>query len=677
MTFTTAEDEEVILEKLWHQVSTFQLEQSMTPTMEFAHLVAPIDFTTVEDTRDELQKFLDQIDVLPEPEVTEGASKYKDTEKLNAIRRIKAWIKESLQDTVIRLNETIILFENSDLLFTENDIEKRQAGLDEKDIEKRQAVAIAVGVGVLVTTIGALLHENAVKGILKKEVGIIQTEVRKNIILANNNAADILRMKEAVNQTFEHIALVDLEMKHLQNTQRYLAYDQSIQHFVRKTDMLLDAINRARVGEFDIHLMDLAGLRDSIKILEDKARAQGFYLGIRNIWDIQQLGTSMAYDRDNKKMYIIAHIPILKNSEVLNLYGYKNIPIILNNTILKITTKEKFLALDMPETQFQTFETLDDCQKYRELYICSNTIMYKKKAPSCLASIYFGQNDAIKKNCQIEIIDDISTIDKINASHYVITTSDAMDLTLSCQNGNPSKTSIQGSHLMKLGKNCMATSEIFSVSRPAAELGLTAEAKLFHCPITLMEWLHSANDEDTAKHLELAKEILKEVGQPVQLHQIKQLTIFDKKVREAQAEAEAKAWDISKWFKIPSFFGNWLSTLTSVIPTLLIVGCIGYACCWLRTVCPAPPSRRRRHQSLEEELQEFRQEDRQRYTMPGQDPASVPTLDQQPRYHRPLDRPPSPTTTTTSVQSSTTPPAWLDRRAQREELRISSGLGCP
>ena len=43
----------------------------MTPTMEFAHLVAPIDFTTVEDTRDELQKFLDQIDVLPEPEVTE------------------------------------------------------------------------------------------------------------------------------------------------------------------------------------------------------------------------------------------------------------------------------------------------------------------------------------------------------------------------------------------------------------------------------------------------------------------------------------------------------------------------------------------------------------------------------------------------------------------------------
>ena len=59
VTFTTAEDEEVILEKLWHQVSTFQLEQSMTPTMEFAHLVAPIDFTTVEDTRDELQKFLD------------------------------------------------------------------------------------------------------------------------------------------------------------------------------------------------------------------------------------------------------------------------------------------------------------------------------------------------------------------------------------------------------------------------------------------------------------------------------------------------------------------------------------------------------------------------------------------------------------------------------------------
>lgn len=55
VTFTTAEDEEVILEKLWHQVSTFQLEQSMTPTMEFAHLVAPIDFTTVEDTRDELK----------------------------------------------------------------------------------------------------------------------------------------------------------------------------------------------------------------------------------------------------------------------------------------------------------------------------------------------------------------------------------------------------------------------------------------------------------------------------------------------------------------------------------------------------------------------------------------------------------------------------------------------
>ena len=26
VTFTTAEDEEVILEKLWHQVSTFQLE---------------------------------------------------------------------------------------------------------------------------------------------------------------------------------------------------------------------------------------------------------------------------------------------------------------------------------------------------------------------------------------------------------------------------------------------------------------------------------------------------------------------------------------------------------------------------------------------------------------------------------------------------------------------------
>ena len=115
---------------------------------------------------------------------------------------------------------------------------------------------------------------------------------------------------------------------------------------------------------------------------------------------------------------------------------------------------------------------------------------------------------------------------------------------------------------MKLGKNCMATSEIFSVSRPAAELGLTAEAKLFHCPITLMEWLHSANDEDTARHLTLAKEILKEVGQPVQLHQIKQLTIFDKKIREAQEEAEAKAWNISKWFKIPSFFGNWLSTLT-------------------------------------------------------------------------------------------------------------------
>ena len=233
--------------------------------------------------RTSCKKFLDQIDVLPEPEVTEGATKYKYTKKLNAIRRIKAWIKESLQDTVIRLNETIILFENSDLLFTENDIEKRLAGLDDKDIEKRQAVAIAVGVGVLVTTIGALLHENAVKGILKKEVWIIQTDVRKNIILTNNNAADILRMKEAVNDTLEHIALVDLEMKHLQNTQRYLGYDQLIQHFVRKTDMLLNAINRARVSEFDIHLMDLAGLRDSIKVLEDKARAKGFYAGIRNI----------------------------------------------------------------------------------------------------------------------------------------------------------------------------------------------------------------------------------------------------------------------------------------------------------------------------------------------------------------------------------------------------------
>ena len=168
-------------------------------------------------------------------------------------------------------------------------------------------------------------------------------------------------------------------------------------------------------------------------------------------------------------------------------------------------------------------------------------------------------------------------VKKINSSTFVITTSEDIDLSIKCGKEIPHKTSIRGTYLVTMDVDCFITSDTYSIYRPKSPPGIEEESNLLQNPLDLSNWFNDAK-EKMDQHLTLANDFMTNIGKPVKLKDIMELSHF-----QAQMEAVDKEehWG-SNWFSLPGILNNFFSTILSFGPVIVLCFIIyKCACCYL------------------------------------------------------------------------------------------------
>ena len=166
----------------------------------------------------------------------------------------------------------------------------------------------------------------------------------------------------------------------------------SVTETTRVIDQVIDALEKARSGTFNINLASTRSMKRGLTMLQQQGLQDGRILGITSIMDLNHVESSYLVDFDKEIVYSIAHVPMPNPQSYLSLYAYKGSPIAIHpsSKIYAQIEYDGYLALTQDNANYQEWseKSLKSCKKFHDTYFCPQTVKYQRKRRSCLTGLY-------------------------------------------------------------------------------------------------------------------------------------------------------------------------------------------------------------------------------------------------------------------------------------------------
>ena len=444
--------------------------------------------------------------------------------------------------------------------------------------QKRQFITAAIGMlaGTAGGFISSLFSPNSLEGILQQNQEVLTTKISKNAIRTLQNQKDILKIKKTVNTLYQALTTMVNEKETLAVDTALIYATQLCSIVSHKLTEFTTTIHQARHGKLDLAAINGKQLSQNLQQLTRKVGNAGYKLTTQSIEDITTMQTSTVIK--NSTISVIVHLPIYREGERLELYSYVPTPLRATYTSppredpspvwITIKSVEPMLGINKDRTLFVTMsnDQLATCHSRQDIHFCPHLIRMKMGAPSCTHSLFRANEVQIARHCRTEFTTFHHQIHRLATDTWLVTTSQVIEMEISCPDTLPTKHKLQGSLIIKLGKGCIGNTPSFTISKPRYESDTQFKNSLITEVPDIRPLLDTAINDTKDIRDEIAL-----IGKPLTEGEIRQATKFKEKLK-----------DINKFLHPLSLNFNILSsaisTVSSILFTIVTITCIYYLC---------------------------------------------------------------------------------------------------
>lgn len=535
-----------------HQGALFQNQGYLISGLSWAHITIDIDLKIFETDLERYQNFIKYFDTLAS--IAPGSkTKYSDEE-----RRRMTVLKRLCQRKFAKMS---------------NALDELKADLRSPDAlrQKRQiAVGIAAIGGIIVGAItGSLFSQfktTALVDILEKRVGTITTQVERNTIAVFQDTEDIKRINRTLIELEEGIGnllMRDVTFEHyFTGIYSTLLLEEQADRFGK----MEEAVDHLLLGKMHKGLVSTDGLINALARIRQKALMKGLLVGVQRPLELYQLPTSFIYNVDSKIIQAILHIPIYRESHILSLHRYLPTPFKIPDVepFVIIKPSHLYLARSPDGNLLKTLTETDlaACLTIGHAYFCADHAMKKPTKSNCLLNLFSGINSQDLKTCDVHFHPTVSEIEQLNGNQYLISDTSKLFISTTCYSAPASKpvTVEPGTYIITVDSNCTTSSSNWVINPNVQIDDTVVQSTIIAFNTNITDLIVDVDLED----LKTIKDSLKEIGQPIPLSHIKQLTTFKRTIA-----AEVAAYNLTHLV---------LGTSSTMGVTLLVFGIVIY--CW-------------------------------------------------------------------------------------------------
>ncbi len=237
-------------------------------------------------------------------------------------------------------------------------------------------------------------------------------------------------------------------------------------------------IEAARMNRLHQALFDPYAPAKLILEIEKKVKHMGHSVLPRTTTEFLQTPATGVAHRNGFR--IIAHVATSSREDILNLFEFKAIPVLVQGHLLKVEPRETIIAINSAHTHFQTMSksALERCTKVGRYALCGeeNVVDYAVRPDNrdCLLDLYLNR-PYVNESCPIAISEPKISVTHVEAGLSVLVSPKDTWASVSCGSKSAS-VNIDGATEVHLEPGCKVTASFGTVHR-ALDLNMTGEAR--------------------------------------------------------------------------------------------------------------------------------------------------------------------------------------------------------
>ena len=525
------------------QHTVFQKVGTIATDLAFGHINVPLNIDHLTLREAIIKNFNQQLQNTTIPKKMKNSRRYH-------VKWLQNWSNQTATD--------ILRYVDSMMNSFETDLHSLEEG--EQHRIKRQVIAGVLG-GIIASLV-TLFSQSTLEDVVSKRQSVIAAQVQENLIHMNQNTHDLLYLNKTLNEVLTHLYYMEEDQNSEHTTTMILQSTYALGALTTQTEKILKAIEVVKTGRFSTDLATPEGLENAIVELKQEALKSGRTIAVSNLLDLSLLPASYLYNSTSRVFHAIVHVPFATPNDEMDLYKYVPTPIQIGNDsklYASITNQDNtYLAVSGDGTTYKTFSVRDiqECTKFQNKFYCPDSVEYKSIRPSCLVSLHKNNISEIRSFCDLSIHTHISQAIRLDTSTYILIETDATELTIRCHHGYYKTQMIQGVVRVGMLPGCTAFTRYLTFKHPRFEPMVRTGEVLLNSRIDVTKWFE--RDVPTTTYLDIARELIGEVGRSVPLKDIHHLAKFRHELASIRGQA------------------SWTSFFTNLIPGGLISQIITY-----------------------------------------------------------------------------------------------------
>lgn len=523
-----------------HEGATFQQMGYIVSGLSWAHIHAKIPLTTFEMDVNRFEEVLDKFEaILPAQQTDQSIAKLTldERKRLEAIRRLCKTKIKKMKATVTEVERDMMIHPRA----TQN-IQNNRA---KRQIAISLAAMAGMVVGAVASSIFSQFKTASLVDVLEKRVETITAQVDHNSIGVIQNSNDIKRINHTMNEITETIKYMILNQKTYDHYFSAIFLVLLLEEQEQRLSLFNAAIDQLLLGHLHKDLISTDALLQALDDIKRDALRKGLLIGAQTPLELYQLPTSFIYNATSREIHAMVHIPMYRESHILSLYQYIPTPILIQlhdvQLFLEILPMQQYLAQSQDGTLLRTMTTLelDSCLAIGRAYFCDNNAIEKTSNTNCLANLYHGLDKHNYKTCNFQILEKINSINRISRNKYIIASSGPVLISTDCYSHlrQPTKKIPPGVYTLEVDTTCTTTSDHWVITPTLQIEDVFISTIITPLDIEVSNIFNTNNV--TAVHLQHVQDLLKEIGRPVPLSELKQINLFRDAVEQSRQEYQA------------------------------------------------------------------------------------------------------------------------------------------
>ena len=398
--------------------------------------------------------------------------------------------------------------------------------------EKRQA--LIAGVAALAGWLGRSLFgaysDQEMMDIVDQKIDALRTAIEDNANQVARNKDSLKMLNRTITILVEQVGKNILNLKKEDMDLLMIRQSLLLTSTASQFRDLVQGLDRARMGSFDLHLADIETLAKALDQLEKNAATHGKTLAISNVNDLANLDVSTWINRTSEVINVITHIPI--KDDTLTLYHIVVPPMELSPGVFAVVdTEDQYLAINQRRTLHQTLKNSDlaKCKTFGSQHYCPDTVLVKSTVSSCSLSLFHNRGKSIRQDCDHTIRNVVADARRINTTTFLVTETTPTELSVYCKSRLILRKSISGSFLVSLPAGCTGSTEHLTFTRERFEISVTTTTNFGTVPMVPEDILPEALDDTW---IQTARSYLRNVGRAIPASQVTTITRLEHALKQ-------------------------------------------------------------------------------------------------------------------------------------------------